>query len=109
MLLITRDPISLAPLPRCAFACCLGEALVTLPQSEPPHGWMTISVLPFFQRPSRLLLASAGADTASAPSALKAMRRLFIRVPYRRFEAQMEPSACGRMNAFQASMEIAAF
>ena len=61
ILSITRAPIRWVPLPRWAFACCLAEALTTrAAQRCRRTGAMTISIAPFFHRPSRLLAARRG-------------------------------------------------
>src|SRR3954447_13427403 len=81
MLSITRAPMRLVPLPLWALACCTADAFTTVPQSARPHGAITISILPFFQRPSRLLraLAEAGAATTSRVAKLK--KKCFIALP----------------------------
>src|SRR5690348_3191109 len=60
---------------------------------------MTISIAPFFQRPSRLLRASAetGANATARP--ISASKRRFIVRPYQCFAAKIVPSACLSMNA----------
>src|SRR4051812_31451910 len=78
ILSITRAPSSFVPLPCCDLACCLAEALTTRPHNPPPHGAMTISIAPFFQRPSSPLLASADAGAEVARTAASAMRQRFM-------------------------------
>ena len=75
---MSRAPMRLVPLPFSAFACCLAEALTTVPHKARPHGEITISIFPFFQRPSRLVLAVAATGAVKARIVTEAVNNRLI-------------------------------